>query len=340
LTKTLLQQKQARINGKKGLVLMNRKALALVLIFALLFSAVGSVQLVTVATADPLVFLPYITIKSDGSIEPQTGLIKQEGNVYTLTRDLVRNYSININCSNIIFDAEGHSIDGAGYANAGLALNNVNNVIVKNVTVFGFEGTNIAFRECSQCSLLKANTDFLFVEGGIENEIADNIVGELDLEATGKNTIIRNNITDMLFVEKSNDNLLTRNSIYSIFFRDNTDGNVFWANNFWCGKIGPSANFEFVGTNFWDNGSVGNYWSDYNGSDLNMDGIGDAPYSIDNKAVEIVIAQDNYPLMAPYDIEHDTIVLPHTKLFIALIVVAIAVLVGVGLLVYFKKRKP
>jgi hypothetical protein len=181
---------------------MKKTALALTLIFALLFSAVGSVQLATVATADPLVFLPYITIKSDGSVELQTSFIKQDGNVYTLTKDLVRNYAININCSNIVFDAEGHFIDGAGYANVGLALNNVSNVIVKNVTVFGFGGTNIAFMECSQCSLLKANTEFLFVEGGIENEIADNIVGELDLEATGKNTIIRNNITDMLFVEK------------------------------------------------------------------------------------------------------------------------------------------
>jgi hypothetical protein len=323
-----------------GAFAMKKTALALTLIFALLFSAVGSVQLATVATADPLVFLPYITIKSDRSVEPQTSFIKQDGNVYTLTKDLVRNYAININCSNIVFDAEGHFIDGAGYANVGLALNNVSNVIVKNVTVFGFAGTNIAFMECSQCSLLKANTEFLFAEGGMNNEIADNIIGELDLEATEKNTIIRNNITDILIVLNSNDNLLNRNSIYSIFFRDNNDGNVFLLNNFWCGKVGPSANFfEFVGKNFWDNGSVGNYWSNYNGSDLNMDGIGDAPYFIDNKAVEIVIAQDNYPLMSPYDIEHDTIVLPPTELFVAIIVVAVVVLVGAGLSVYFRKRK-
>lgn len=129
----------------------------------------------------------------------------------------MRNYAININCSNIVFDAEGHFIDGEGYANAGLSLNKVSNVIVKNVTVFGFGGTNIAFMEFSRCSLLKANTEFLFVEGGIENEIAENIVGELYLEATRKNTIIRNNITDMPLVEKSNDNLLDKNSIYSIF---------------------------------------------------------------------------------------------------------------------------
>jgi len=44
--------------------------------------------------------------------------------------------------------------------------------------------------------------------------------------------------------------------------------------------------------NSWDNGAEGNYWSDYDGADANWDGIGDAPYPIDENS------QDNYPLMA------------------------------------------
>ncbi len=46
--------------------------------------------------------------------------------------------------------------------------------------------------------------------------------------------------------------------------------------------------------NRWDNGSVGNYWSDYNGTDSNGDSIGDTPYHIlgvDNS--------DSYPLIRP-----------------------------------------
>ncbi len=44
------------------------------------------------------------------------------------------------------------------------------------------------------------------------------------------------------------------------------------------------------GTNQWDNGKEGNYWDDYNYVDRNLDGIGDAPYTI------ITGGKDHYPL--------------------------------------------
>ncbi len=44
-----------------------------------------------------------------------------------------------------------------------------------------------------------------------------------------------------------------------------------------------------------DYNSNGNYWSDYTGTDINGDGIGDTPYIIGGNL------RDRYPLMAPFD---------------------------------------
>ncbi|MEM2081364.1 MAG: NosD domain-containing protein [Candidatus Bathyarchaeia archaeon] len=59
--------------------------------------------------------------------------------------------------------------------------------------------------------------------------------------------------------------------------------------------------------NFWDNGSIGNFWSDYEGADADSDGIGDTPYRIDANNV------DRNPHMAPFNIEITTVELPNRE---------------------------
>lgn len=74
----------------------------------------------------------------------------------------------------------------------------------------------------------------------------------------------------------------------------------------------------------WDNGLVGNYWSDYNG---------EGAYVIDKDNV------DHYPLSEQVDISTS---LREPEPFPTLLVVATIVtvaIVGIGLLIYFKKRK-
>jgi len=72
------------------------------------------------------------------------------------------------------------------------------------------------------------------------------------------------------------------------------ENNTFYHNNF----INNTQNIRIESPshqNYWDNGSEGNYWSNYNGTDNNGDGIGDTSYVIDEKNI------DSYPLMTPYE---------------------------------------
>lgn len=61
-----------------------------------------------------------------------------------------------------------------------------------------------------------------------------------------------------------------------------------------------------------DNGVLGNYWSDYKGVDVNQDGIGDMSYEIGG------ILKDHYPLINPFDIEKANIELPDWALVLSL----------------------
>jgi len=63
-------------------------------------------------------------------------------------------------------------------------------------------------------------------------------------------------------------------------------------------------------SNYWDDGYIGNYWSDYNGSDEDSNGIGDAPYNIsggDNR--------DIYPLVDPWGVANHPPTLSNGTIF-------------------------
>jgi len=145
-----------------------------------------------------------------------------------------------------------------------------------------------------------------------ENNIVSNSVGIELSYSSNNNDVVENNVTANLDsgitvgyrVPESNPSYggcLGNNILSNIIVSNgrgisviySSDTRIFHNN---LEKNGVQAYVENAQDNQWDDGypSGGNYWSDYNGTDANNDGIGDTPYVIDANNT------DNYPLMGMF----------------------------------------
>ncbi len=196
------------------------------------------------------------------------------------------------------------------------------------------------------------------------NEITANYGYGIDLFSSSSNSISGNTITynkevSIQIIYSSNnsisENSITNNDKYGILIVESSNNRVF-GNSITNNEYGVYLEFssnntiyhnDFIGNrkyqasilrsnSTWDNGTEGNYWSDYTGKDQDGDGIGDTPYMIARIITPDYENQDNYPLMSRLGPPPPPF---WTQLwFWTIIVVGIIVLVGV---VYFlKKRKP
>lgn len=96
---------------------------------------------------------------------------------------------------------------------------------------------------------------------------------------------VNNDITANTIINNTNDGM-----IEAMPSNGTLTGNTFVHNNF----LNNSQPFIYkVAGCIWDDGREGNYWTRYNGSDLNRDGVGDVPY-------EVGLDQDQYPLMGMF----------------------------------------
>jgi hypothetical protein len=268
--------------------------------------------------------LPSIIIQSDGSVVPQTEYVTREGNVYTLTEDLQQTYVIAINCSNITFDGAGHIINGTqpslemrkmgavGYHSNGIYLEKVTNVIINNITILGFTKSSINVYNCSRIDFLRIQSDEIYMQQSTYCTLSESITGAYLGSKARYNTIFKNNLS--LLVSGASENLI-------------------YENNISVSPYGYSVT-TWRSSNSWDNGSVGNYWSDYfdrypDASEISNSGVADMPYVIAENNV------DNYPLMRPVRTGQETEAAP----FIVTIVAGVSIVLIAGATAGFVYQK-
>lgn len=332
---------------------MKRRTLAQSSILILLLSVLAGTSFVSLAGANPRPrpYMIQIYIRSDGTVDPSTAPIQRAGNVYTFTSDLI-NSTVMVQRDNIVIDGAGFRLQGEGVewwnTEVGITLTNRSNVVIKNIDI----------RNYVHSISLTASSNIIIYGNNM-------LTGwNMLLDSSADNQIVGNNITAqssyycIQIGGGSSNNLIMGNNFYdassAVTVYKGSVNNTFHHNNFFNNSYNVVDWSGYEEDNFWDNGTEGNFWSDYEGFDGNGDGVGDTPYTMSSYLIDDY-PQDLHPLMTPFNVSSVTMELPEwespspsqedqstPKPFpTALIAVSITIIVaiGIGLLLYFKKRK-
>ena len=294
-----------------------------------------------------------ITINADGSVTPSGTAMQMEGNTYVITGDL--NSPITIERGNIVVDGANRTLKGPGSSQNTIAMTLMaSNVTVKNLHVTSWKAgvygafnnntiTNNVFAGNYQAVAIYAD-DYIVSENSIsgssdaailidtgatrpqgdnnlitQNQLTSNNWA-LDILNSNGTTITENNVTNnavalVLGTLSANVNSAGFQLLYSNNFINNTQILYVPIDEPFMQDVVPLSP-----AGQWDNGSFGNYWSDYlsrypNATEIDHSGIGDTPYAIidsttysDDYANGTAItgtailgtAVDRYPLMAPF----------------------------------------
>lgn len=172
-------------------------------------------------------------------------------------------------------------------------------------TAFCNEGGGIEVFECNYTNVFNneiyEHTGMgIYLSNGLYNTATNNTLYN---DSPGiyisddNSTITLNNISDCgggITLVGAYHNNVSKNVIKNSLYRGikvDRGSNKFWLNYLYNLENVYEDTTEL---NYWDNGSIGNYYSDYSGKDVNDDGVGDSVYDIPGRTGNL--GQDNYPI--------------------------------------------
>ncbi|MFX1570537.1 MAG: nitrous oxide reductase family maturation protein NosD [Promethearchaeota archaeon] len=200
---------------------------------------------------------------------------------------------LNSNKHFIIRDS--HLYNSGGSPPASLVLWNVTNSQIIGNNVSSSTNMGILLFLCDY-NVISGNTGNLNQIGLIlygsnhstvtENTFNNNLMVGMIAYYSSHNDIIgntiNNNIANGTSVIESDNNIIFGNSIENndigVFLSSGSNNNLFYENYF--RNSGTNHAFDNGVNNDWNNTLIGNYWDDYTGYDMDLDGIGDTPYDV------------------------------------------------------------
>ena len=241
------------------------------------------------------------------------------------TKSSISNNNVNSNkdCGIILFSSSTNKISGNNVSSNGHGIylegSCNDNIIINNNASNNFYSIRLS---CSNNNNISSNNVSnnrygIYLWNSFKNNINNNKVSNnykgLNLEDSSNNTVSNNDISSnniSIYLFNSPNNDIIKNNIsnnnFGIYLSLRSSNNTIYLNDF--SNNTKNVYYAYYSTNIWNstkpitytyNGSqhtnyLGNYWSDYTGSDADKDGIGDSPYIIDGN-------KDEYPLMKPFE---------------------------------------
>jgi thermitase len=206
----------------------------------------------------------------------------------------------------------GFTIHDSSYAINILSVENItiNNNLIANITHDGIiiDGKNHVL---SHNIIMECSTGIIIHGRNItvkQNTLLNNRGFSIHLSnGSNNNILLENNLTQNLglgfYLQSTDNNFISRNWLINNeegIRLTSSKGNVIYHNNLINNTVQAYLTNE-NSNNTWDNGCEGNHWTNYNGTDLGEDGIGDEYLPWEDV--------DYHPLMslywAPVDINHD-----------------------------------